>query len=134
MGVTGAGSRAKGQRGERELFALLSDALGFEVKRKVVNRKDDPDGIDIPGWAVEVKRVEKAALKSWWAQAERQAELIGRQPILFYRASRQPWMVMVDLSELNPDFECGNYQVILSFSAAIQLIRIGLPFNLGRSK
>ena len=126
MGLNGAGSRAKGQRGERELFALLSDALGFEVKRKVVNRKDEPDGIDIPGWAVEVKRVEKLGLSLWWAQAERQAELIGQWPILFYRASRQPWTAVVDLSCLNENFEYGQFQVALTLKAAVQLIQTHL--------
>jgi Holliday junction resolvase len=65
MGLSGAAAHAKGQRGERELFALLSDLLGFVVRRKASNRKGEPDGIDIPGWAVEVKRTEQPKLTEW---------------------------------------------------------------------
>jgi hypothetical protein len=126
MGLTGAGSRSKGQRGEREVFALLSEALGFVVRRKAVNRRGDPDGVDVPGWAIEVKRVEQSALRAWWRQTEAQADLIGRKPILFFRASRQPWQAMIDLSELNPVFVAGRFQVCLPFDAACQLMREAL--------
>lgn len=119
-------SRRKGQSGERECLSLLSDALGFIVKRKIVNRKDDPDCVEIPGWAVEIKRCERAELKAWWEQAERQAQAIGRKPILFFRASRQPWLVMLDLSELNSNFPRGRFQVCIPFEAACQVIRESL--------
>lgn len=116
-------SRRKGARGENELMALLSDALGFIVKRKIVNKKDDPDCIEIPGWALECKRVEKAAITQWWEQTERQAEKLKRKPILFYRASRQPWIAMVDLHDVNDSFPRGRFQVAMDFDAACQLIR-----------
>ena len=51
--------RRKGQTGERELFALLSSGLGFVVQRTLnQSRQGGADGMDIPGWAVEVKRQE----------------------------------------------------------------------------
>jgi hypothetical protein len=123
MGLKGAAARAKGQRGERELFALLSDLLGFVVRRKASNRKGEPDGIDIPGWAVEVKRSEQPKLTEWWRQTETQAAAIGRRPVLFFRGNRQPWRAMVDLGDLNSDFENGRYSTVMPVEAASQLIR-----------
>lgn len=119
-------SRRKGQVAERELTALLSDALGFVVKRKSVNRKDDADCVDIDGWAVECKRCEKTQLNAWWEQAERQAKAINRKPILFFRASRQPWVAMLDLSEISSNFPYGRFQVCIPFEAACQIIRESL--------
>lgn len=93
--------RRKGQAGERELFALLSDELGFTVQRNVDQaRQGGADGLDIPGWAIEVKRQETVTVTAWWAQAERQAE--GRRPVLFYRVSRKPWRAILDLHDVAP--------------------------------
>ena len=92
--------RNKGQRGERELFGMLSDELGFVVQRNIdQTRAGGADCLEIPGWAVECKRCETLNINAWWAQAEEQA---GNQiPILFYRQSRQPWKAVVDLSYLS---------------------------------
>lgn len=57
-------------------------------------------------WTVEVKRREGWSLKEflagrrspvwgWWAQAERQAGECGKEPMLWFRANRQPWRVLV---------------------------------------
>jgi hypothetical protein len=96
--------RRKGQAGERELHRLLSEHLGFVVRRNVDQaRAGGADGIDIPGWAVECKRCEREQIGAWWAQAVRQAETLGRRPILFYRASRRPWRAVVDLNDISPE-------------------------------
>ena len=95
--------RRKGQAGERELFALLSDEIGLVVRRNVDQaRQGGADGLDIPGWAVEVKRQETLSIPAWWAQAERQADTLNRRPILFYRASRKPWRAVLDLHYVAP--------------------------------
>jgi hypothetical protein len=89
-------SRSKGQRGEREFFAILSEQLGTCVRRNVDQaRNGGADGIEVPGWAVEVKRVESGFQSAWWEQAIGQAEVSNRAPALAYRASRQPWRVRV---------------------------------------
>jgi hypothetical protein len=92
-------SREKGKRGEREVFGLLSDLLGFVVKRNINARRGDCDSLEIPGWAPEVKRVESWT-EAYWAQTVDQAERLGRKPVLFYRGSRRPWVAMVDLADL----------------------------------
>ena len=89
-------SRRKGARAELELFRLLSDELGFVVRRNVDQaRAGGADGIEIPGWAVEVKRREALAVPSWWRQACRQAHFDARMPVLFFRRSKEPWKAVL---------------------------------------
>jgi len=95
-----ASQRNKGQRGERELFGILSDLLGTCVRRNVDQaRNGGADGLDVPGWAIECKRVESGFQSAWWSQAIDQAQRAGRRPALAYRASRQPWRVRVCLGD-----------------------------------
>jgi hypothetical protein len=95
----GAKSRRKGQAGEREIFGLLSDRLGFVVKRHVNARAGDCDSLELPGWACESKRCE-AWLEEYWTQACEQAAKVGRKPVLFFRGNRRPWVAMVDLADI----------------------------------
>src|SRR4051794_29328080 len=102
-------SRDKGQRGEREvkdafidlmgaIEAELSHVVGINARRcsldvKRNQNQSDGGGYDISGiplLAVEVKRCETLALNEWWQQCARQARGTQLQPVLFYRASRQP--------------------------------------------
>jgi hypothetical protein len=91
--------RNKGAAAERELFGLLSEHLGFVVRRNVDQaRKGGADGIEIPGWAIECKRHETGFRSEWWEQAKAQGGEV-RMPALCYRASRQPWRVRVLLQD-----------------------------------
>ena len=120
--------RRKGASTERELFALLSDLLGYVVRRNIGQaRAGGADGLDVAGWAIECKRCERLELAAWWAQAMRQAEATGRKPVLFYRQSRQPWSAVVDAAELAPAvFEPGREIATLRLEAAAQLMRAGM--------
>ena len=121
--------RTKGQRGERELFGLLSEYLGAIVKRNLMQSAwGGADTLDIPGWAIEVKRQETLNLKSWWAQTVNQAALHRRKPILFYRQSRNPWRACIDLHDLDASKfpVAGREYAIVSFDAACQFLREGL--------
>lgn len=90
-------SRDKGARGERELFELLSEHLGFVVRRNVDQaRAGGADGIEIPGWAVEVKRRESLSVPAWWRQTVRQAQASGRKPMLFYRRNGEKWQAVIE--------------------------------------
>ena len=54
--------------------------------------------------AIEVKRHAKATpglIKTWWAQAQNQAESNGLTPILAYRADRQDWQIVAPLHIIN---------------------------------
>lgn len=96
--------RRKGNHGERELHKLISDELGFVVQRRLLAaREGGCDGLDVPGWAIEVKRTEVLTLPAFWGQATRQAREEKRKPVLFWRKSRAPWLAYVDPHDVNPD-------------------------------
>jgi hypothetical protein len=118
----GAKSRRKGQAGEREVFALLSAELGAVVKRNVNARAGDCDTLDVPGWACESKRCE-TWLEGYWAQAIAQAERVQRRPVLFFRASRRPWVAMVDLADVANGIVRGRHRVEMSLAAFADLAR-----------
>ncbi|MBP9803297.1 MAG: hypothetical protein KBE22_00130 [Candidatus Accumulibacter sp.] len=97
-------ARTKGQVGERELFSRLSDELGIVVQRKLGAARDGGcDGLDVPGWAIEVKRTETLTLNAFWSQATRQALAAGRKPALFHRSNRRQWTAYVDPADFAPD-------------------------------
>lgn len=99
----GASARIKGAAGERELFGLLSDELGMVVRRQLgASRDGGADGLDVPGWCIEVKRTETLALNAFWGQAVRQAAAAGRRPVLFHRASRRQWAAYVNPADIAP--------------------------------
>lgn len=124
--MSGKSSRTKGAKGELEIFKLLSDELGFVVKRNLTQtRGGGCDTIDIPNWSVEVKRQENINLSSAWQQTLDQCAK-DEQPILFYRKSRVPWKAMLKLSSVNKDFEGMHYTCIVDFNTAVMLIRESL--------
>lgn len=98
--------RAKGQRGEREIVDLLQGLVDpirskYHLAPTVLQRNSlqahlggaDLHGLD--GFSVEVKFQENATVPAWWRQCLAQANKSGGVPVLFYRASRQPWVVML---------------------------------------
>ena len=96
-------SRRKGAAAERELCQLLSDELGVSIRRNVDQaRSGGADCLELPGFAIEVKRHEKLSRPTWWAQAVRQAERARAEPILFYRRSREPWRAMLHRYQADP--------------------------------
>jgi len=88
-------ARLKGQSGEREVCKLLGDALGLSLSRTLDQTRDGGCDIIVGDWAVEVKRQERLNIKDWWAQAMRQAKDLNKQPVLFYRQSRDDWHVIM---------------------------------------
>ena len=91
-----AAQRNKGACGERELFNLLTDYLGFIVKRNLSQtRGGGADCLMVKGWAIEVKRCESLSRPTWWRQAVEQAEREGVQPMLAYRRNKEPWRVWI---------------------------------------
>ena len=129
----GISQRNKGQRGERELFGMLSDELGFVVKRNIDQiRAGGADCIEIPGWAVECKRCETLNINAWWAQAEGQAEKLTSYqnrvlPILFYRQARQPWKAVINLNHiLARSLHGKTHMAIIGFETACGIIRESL--------
>ena len=97
----GRGSKNKGKWGEREVVQLLQ-AFGFKARRgqQYAGGGDSPDVIhnmqlsDDRAIHIEVKRAEKFLLWSSLDQAREDASP-GDIPVVFYRKSRKPWVVVL---------------------------------------
>jgi Holliday junction resolvase len=128
--ISKKGCRAKGASGEKELFSLLSAELGFVVRRQLgASRDGGCDGLDVTGWAIEVKRTETYCA-AFWYQAVRQAASVGRRPVLFWRKSRAKWAVFVDAYDIAPSvFNRGKYPVQMTLPMWCQLARALMPIG-----
>lgn len=94
--MTGRASRNKGAAAERELATMLSDELGFAVKRKLGQARDGGDDIQIGKYRIEVKRREALRLDEWCKQVET-ASGPEDVPVVAYRRNGQPWRVVVPI-------------------------------------
>ncbi len=106
--MSGKASRDKGARGERELFSLLSERLGYLVTRNLSQTRDAGcDSLSVPGFTIECKRVESSFQKAWMMQATAAVRLGHEIPVVFYRASRYPWRAAFRCADL---LHCLAYQ------------------------
>lgn len=111
-------SKIKGANAERELFKILTEELGFVVRRNVDQaRGGGADTFDIANIAIEVKRRETLSIPAWWRQTCKQAEDSKRLPVLFYRQSRKPWLAVI------PKTVCDFEAVKVDFQDALKFIR-----------
>ncbi len=97
----GKTARRKGQRGEIELFKLLSDHLGTVVTRNLTQTRDAGcDSMSVPGFAIECKRVESNFQNAWMTQAIAATHEGHEIPVVFYRQSRYPWRAAFRVSDI----------------------------------
>lgn len=94
-------SRNKGAAAERELAEILSNELGFVVKRKLGQARDGGDDIQVQKYRIEAKRRETLALPAWTRQIEAACQA-GEVPIVAYRQNGQPWRVVLRLDDFLP--------------------------------
>ena len=95
--------KAKGASAERELAELLTywgsqAGLTLTLKRNLEQTRaggHDLVGLEPYGLAVECKRVEVLDVRSWWAQAVRQANAVSCLPVLAYKQNRKEWRFKV---------------------------------------
>nr|WP_320050743.1 hypothetical protein [uncultured Desulfuromonas sp.] len=119
----GAMQRNKGAAGERELAKLLSDELGADITRNLLQTREGGHDLDgLTGWALEVKRQERLNLTAWWKQTVEQAQRTGQKPVLAYRQSRRPWSFVVRLNDIWPALT-GDHTAQLSLDAFCLLFR-----------
>lgn len=92
----GLKSKTKGKVGEREVAALLRE-YGFVGQRGVQYQggKDSADVLGLPGYHIEVKRVERFDLEAAMDQARNDAAGAA-VPIVFHRKSKRDWVVVLD--------------------------------------
>ena len=93
--MSGAMSRTKGARAEREVLKLLGEELGQQLTRNLSQtREGGADCLDVRGFVIEVKRQERLNRLAWWRQACEQAEGKG-EPMLLYRRNGEPWTAWI---------------------------------------
>ena len=92
-----ASQRRKGQSGEREAAAKLSEAFGTVVKRKLSASRDGGDDIEAGPYSVEVKRRKGIAASRFMDQAAENAE--GKTPVVMMREDGGQWLVMMRFDE-----------------------------------
>lgn len=99
----GLTSRVKGQRGEREVSAILR-AHGFEARRGTQTRggKEEPDVVtSLPGYRLEVKRTER--LNIWAAIQQCDDDLDPADddtvPVVVFRRNRSRWYICLPFED-----------------------------------
>lgn len=111
----GKASRNKGKRGELEVANLLK-AAGYNAHRSVqyCGRTGDAPDVVVEGLPlhIEVKRTERFSWK-YYTQAvnDSKASADDNLPVVFYRPSYAPWMVILsaeDFLELMKKGESNN--------------------------
>jgi Holliday junction resolvase len=99
--VTGAFSRSKGARGEREIVQMLKDNLGGDYSRNLKQYQQSQEG-DISQlvgpYLLEVKNCASITnIKAWWQQSKMAAAKVGAIPCLAYKIPRKGWRFMVPI-------------------------------------
>jgi Holliday junction resolvase len=93
-------SRAKGAAAEREVAEILR-ANGYTDARRgqqFAGGPESPDVIGIPGFHLEVKRVENFSLYPAMDQAERDSG-VGELPVVVHRKSHRRWVAILDFEK-----------------------------------
>ena len=103
--------RNKGSRAELQFASMLSDSLGFEIKRTLGQARDGGADIMLGPYAVQVKHAAKAQVKSWWQQTCTDAAKCKRVPVLAYKINRQGWRIRVRMQDLMGNSEAWTYDV-----------------------
>ena len=97
----GASQRRKGAAGERELAQILSEQLGWVVKRELGQPRDSGADLHICQFRFEVKRRKGIAVHEWVEQAVR-ASGPGDIPVVACRGDGKGWLVVMRLEDALP--------------------------------
>ena len=97
----GRSSKRKGKNGELEVANLLKK-FGYNARRSSQycgNIGDAPD-VRVEGLPlhIEVKRTERFSWK-YYTQAVNDSKASGETPVIFYRRSYAPWMVILSAED-----------------------------------
>ena len=89
----GKASRERGKRGERE-FANLLKEHGFDARRgqQFSGKNGDADVVGLPGYHLEIKRVEKLNIEKAMEQSFTDAK-DDEIPVVAHRRDRKGWLV-----------------------------------------
>lgn len=92
-------SKIKGNKGERELAAILREH-GYNTRRgqQFCGANGDADVEGLPGIHIEVKRVERLNIHEAMKQSIRDARP-GEMPAVFHRRNREEWLVTMPFND-----------------------------------
>lgn len=96
----GKRERERGKEGEREVAKITREILGTDARRgqQYAGGPDSPDVVGVPGFHLEVKRVEKLRLNESIEQSENDAA-DDEVPTVVFRRNRQPWRIILPYTE-----------------------------------
>ena len=89
----------KGAAGEREVCHLIQDTLGVEAKRNLSQTREGSCDIAVGPYHVEVKRRARIGQIYDWMEQAAESCPNGEQPIVFCRADKKPWLVVMTVEE-----------------------------------
>jgi len=100
--MSGAYSRNKGARAEREFCKLAMEALGGTFSRNLVQYQQAQEGDiaqPVGPFLVECKNQAVIREKEWWQQACVSAQKVGLLPALAIKLNRKGWRVVIPMAE-----------------------------------
>jgi hypothetical protein len=99
--MSGAKSRRKGAKGEREFCRMVRDEMGVEFGRNLKQYAHAQEGDTDPlgRFLPEVKNCARINERDWWRQAVAQAKKRGLVPLLAYKVARHGWRIVVPLHQ-----------------------------------
>lgn len=96
----GAKSQRKGRQAEIELCRILNDNNILATPGALMNYGAESDICGVKGFHCEVKRHERIEIGAWMKQAEADAvKFEDGAPVVFFRRSREPWRVVMNLKD-----------------------------------
>ena len=107
----GKASQRKGRAAELELCRLLNERGIPATPGDPLSFGTQPDVSGVPGVHVEVKRHERIEIMTWMRQSEQDAERFrDGAPAVFFRRSREPWLVCMRLEDWLKIYKTGGGQ------------------------
>jgi hypothetical protein len=95
----GKNNRLRGQQGEREIAALLTEALGVPVKRLLGQARDGGADIFTAPYRWEIKRRKAGNICYQWMDEAYASLLPGERPLVAFRSDGKKWMVVMPIEE-----------------------------------
>ena len=95
----GKNNRLRGQQGEREIAALLTDALGTPIKRLLGQARDGGADIFTAPYRWEIKRRKAGNIAYQWLDEAYASLLPGERPLVAFRSDGKKWLVVMPIEE-----------------------------------
>ena len=96
----GKRNRQRGQEGEREVAAILTDHLNYKVNRLLGQERDKGSDISTPPYRWEIKRRKRIGLLyDWMDESIEGLQNASERPVVAFRGDGKGWLVTLPLLE-----------------------------------